>query len=191
MSNASTLKLLFFLFFLPLSPQIVEARAMLLHKLQSRTKPDYEISCRDQPYQSVYATSASPSGEVPSPSGMFSETAQANSYRYLETDKHALHTSELDIFDKSENEGEPVTCHPNRDIVSNFSEISIQDYGDDDGDDWLEEEAAGLTASMSILYEHIEDVSFSDLEEEEEPTRPLRSLNSSNASVLPSKSSDG
>ena len=153
---------------------------MLLQKLQNRIKPDYEPSSRGQPYRNADITLVSPRGQVTSSSDMLSESNPANFYplesltssstSYFETEKHA----KVGIFDKPVVEDDPATQSKTNVLVSNFSEISIHDY-DEDEDEWPEEEGAGVPGCMAISYGNEEDVSFSDLEDDNEPTSALSS----------------
>lgn len=157
---------------------------MLLQKLQTGAKPDYEPSARGLPNRNVVTSAVSPCGQIVSPSGMQSENNPSNLYplkgltakpgSYLETDERAVQTTEDEISDKSVIKEEPASQPKNNDLWGNFSEITIQDYVDDE-DEWPEEESVGISRCTAIPYGNEEDISFSDLEEEDEPRAPSSS----------------
>jgi len=157
---------------------------MLLQKLQNRSKPDYDPYSRHQSYTNADITLVLPRVHVTSSSSdMLSLSNPANLYplesptssstSYLETEKHAVHTTEVKIIDKPITEEDPATRSKTSDLVSNFSEISIHDYEDED--EWPEEEGDGVPGCTAISFANDEDVSFSDLEDDDEPTAALSS----------------
>ncbi|KAJ6847676.1 uncharacterized protein M6B38_276140 [Iris pallida] len=156
------------------TPQITEARAML-QKLQNRNKAERE-TCR----RSSGITTVSPGEEVKSPSYKLPETSSSKACQFeevstpvidLETEKHTLHITDVEIVDKSViNEGPAVQS-------GNKWKAPIEMYKDDDDeDDWLQDDDAsgdtGISISTIVPLGNEEEVSFSDLEEDDDPRAP-------------------
>ncbi|KAJ6839366.1 uncharacterized protein M6B38_315270 [Iris pallida] len=189
------------------TPQIVQARAMLLQDLP-QTKPDSERSSRgvSPSYKKVSTTSVPHEANTISPSDAPSETLPSKTeipeesttsvpvtdrtlaskteahegsrtsvvpINDLENEKYPVQTTEMKIIDKSVIEENPTVHAVTKDIHSDASSvIPFQKYEDedDDGDGWLEEETgeAGGSRGTTIPLENDEDVSFSDLEDDED-----------------------
>ncbi|KAJ6827134.1 uncharacterized protein M6B38_367805 [Iris pallida] len=142
------------------TPQIAEARALLLQKLQNRNKVErdtYRSSHREQVKSPSYMLPAYQSEDALAPVIDF------------EIEKHTVHSTKVEIVDKSViNEGPAVHQSGNK------WKIPIEMYEDDDDeDDWLEDDDAsgdmGISRSTIIPLGNVDDVSFSDLEEDDDP----------------------
>ncbi|EHA8590671.1 hypothetical protein COCNU_scaffold022069G000040 [Cocos nucifera] len=161
------------------TPQIVEARAMLLQDLQNRTKMGSERSGGGTLYRKEDATSvpiehnviAPPKtlyGTGPSKTPSFGEPT-SDPFVDVETEKHPVETTEVKIIDKSVIEEQLPLQSKTTDLPSETSKVSIA-KDEEDGDDWLEEDAGemGSTGGAAIPLGHEEDISFSDLEDDDD-----------------------
>lgn len=83
----------------------------------------------------------------------------------VETDKHAVTSTEIPIIDKSIIDEKPMNESQKQQLQSCSSSKVMDDEYDDDGDDWLKEESSEIVGAGQ--YGNDEDVSFSDLEEED------------------------
>ncbi|XP_010942070.1 uncharacterized protein [Elaeis guineensis] len=162
------------------TPQIMEARAMLLQDLQNRTKPGPERSGRETSYKKEDATSVPIEDNVIGPSKIISETAPSKAPLFgettsdpladVETEKHPVQTTEVKIVDKSVIEEQPPVQGKTKDLPCETSKVSFE-KDEEDGDDWLEEdtgEMGGTGGAATIPLGHEEDVSFSDLEDDDD-----------------------
>ncbi|XP_072951428.1 uncharacterized protein [Typha angustifolia] len=158
------------------TPQIVEARTMLLQDLQYQTKPVISEKSDIESSSKKDDVTAYPAEEkIILPSDTQNESGQlitssfqeftSNPVADRETEKHPLQT-EIKIVDKSVIEEELSTGNESKDLPVESSEISIQRY-EDDGEDWSEEETTDIsnTRRTVIPLGPEEDVSFSDLED--------------------------
>lgn len=183
--------------------QIVEARAMLLQRLQNRTKPEADKPRVDVLYRKGDDTSVPPKEQFTGSRDIYETTSPRTQeggtsvpLADFETEKHPIVTNDMKIIDKSVIEEQP----PVHKDVGDTSEIFIQKF-DDEGDDWLEDDSGEMTVpgSSAIPFENDEDVSFSDLEEEDDRNVPASSkiesktINSrpKDKAVLVNKSSGG
>ncbi|XP_011628029.1 uncharacterized protein LOC18446937 [Amborella trichopoda] len=145
------------------TPQIVEARSMLMHELQNRTKkasegldrspPHVQESINLEPQDKPAATYLEPTSSGPMDSQTFEKQTEPIDTR---------------VVDKSVIEESPVI--QNKGVLSSTLKVS-SDPKFEDGDDWLEEEEGnemGGSVGIKALLGNEEDVSFSDLEEEED-----------------------
>ncbi|KAF8377666.1 hypothetical protein HHK36_031050 [Tetracentron sinense] len=154
------------------TPQIVEARAMMMQDLQNRTKPEPEWSGRSTSHSKEAANSLQEKYLSASSNDHF-KTLPLKTLAFgcststvtmdFETDKHPIDSSEMQIIDKCIIDEEPV-------IQTKIKDLKVLDQKyEDDGDDWLEEHSEiGGYSGTTIPLGNEEDVSFSDLEEEEE-----------------------
>ncbi|KAK3211003.1 hypothetical protein Dsin_015709 [Dipteronia sinensis] len=171
------------------TPQIVEARAMLAHELKSRAKVESESvnSGTSTYYLNKPAGSGTPdlseSAElaqneclsVPSrdlPATVPLETSAIESAAAdSETEKHPVLSTEMLVVDKSVVKEEQVEMAELQKSISVSSDKVVEVKFEDHDDDWLKEdnseEVVGVSGSTMHL-ENDEDVSFSDLEEEDE-----------------------
>ncbi|KAL6993876.1 hypothetical protein U1Q18_011987 [Sarracenia purpurea var. burkii] len=166
-----------------LTPQIVKARALLTQELQNKTKanPGKDLLGRD--------TSLNDIANSPHEKGISGISVPSNAqseYKSLEictvelppsrvnadseTEKHPVQSNEILIVDKSVVEEGPVNSAKDKDSGSDSSSRKFEEKYEDDGDDWLKEESSeivGASGTTTISIENDEDVSFSDLEEDD------------------------
>ncbi|KAK4844006.1 hypothetical protein QYF36_015238 [Acer negundo] len=171
------------------TPQIVEARAMLAHELKNRAKAESEPvhSGTSTYYLNKTAGSGTPdlsgsaelaqneclsvpSRDLPATVPLKTsaiESAAADS----ETDKHPVQSTEMQVVDKSVVKEEPVEMAELQKSISVSSDKVVEVKFEDHDDDWLKddnsEEVVGVSGSTKHI-ENDEDVSFSDLEDEDE-----------------------
>jgi hypothetical protein len=139
------------------TPDIMQARASLTLELKNRTSTNTENDLKNRVSSDITESSHEDRFE--------SVSAE------IETDKHQVASPDIQIVDKSVIQEEPV--YQTKDI-----EISGDDDDNNDGDDdWLKEdtgETSGgvssgpTTTTTTIAIENEEDVSFSDLEEDDD-----------------------
>lgn len=140
------------------TPQIVEARAMLMQRLQYQSKLETEhlghhkddlgVQLRGDTLKD--ATEAFPFTRW--------EAASVMPITEIEIEKHPIQVTEVAVVDKSVIEEELPKGHAETSNV-------LQEAFDDDIDDWFEE--ADLAGHPTIHIGDEEDVSFSDLEEDD------------------------
>ncbi|XP_072973154.1 uncharacterized protein [Typha angustifolia] len=152
------------------TPQIVEAREML-QRLQNRRKLDTQGATVDLSYRKADDIVA-PSEKQGTASKDIYDTSPSKSQEVLttipitdfETEKHPVLATESQIVDKAVIE-EELLVQPSKD-PGHASGINVEKF-DEDGDDWLEEETCG-PGSTAVHIGDEEDVSFSDLEEDDD-----------------------
>ncbi|ONK74578.1 uncharacterized protein A4U43_C03F7930 [Asparagus officinalis] len=163
------------------TPQIVQAREMLLQDLQTRTKPKPAESATDALMQKEVDASV-PSEQNVVTSEASAETSSIETLHVedpstslpitdLETEKHPVHTTEVKIIDKSVIEEDQPIQMKTKDLkgTSNTRSIEKSEEDDEDVDDWLEEEETGeasVPKGTTIPLGNDDDVSFSDLEDD-------------------------
>ncbi|CAN0864924.1 hypothetical protein LINGRAHAP2_LOCUS9079 [Linum grandiflorum] len=169
------------------TPQIMEARAMLSQELQRRAKA--------KPSSILSETNAAESTEAADPwreqslsVPSHTESAAAAAKNPLTTDvvggaekdKHAIQSADVEIVDKAvvvqEETISPQIKHHSP-SASSSANVTVnqkleEEDEDDDGDDWLKDETSE-TVGASGTNKHVdhdddEDVSFSDLEEDDD-----------------------
>ncbi|XP_050206930.1 uncharacterized protein LOC126656404 [Mercurialis annua] len=165
------------------TPQVMEARAMLSHELQRQVKPtkagwsdfDSTKESADLPHQqSLSVPSRLEFESVPLKTSIMAKTSGNAAVPSVfvdeqETEKHPVQSKEIQIVDKAVVQEEPVSL--TKDPSSSTSTSKIPDENcEDDADDWLKEESSEMVGSSgtTIHIENDEDVSFSDLEEDDE-----------------------
>ncbi|XP_059624027.1 uncharacterized protein LOC132267011 [Cornus florida] len=172
------------------TPQVMKARALLTEGLQNRrrgTSYSEDISNsthEDHPYVPSNAQSESVPLEA-SPIALATSTVGAD----FETEKHPIPSTEIQIIDKSVVEEGPVNWTNDESSHSRFSSVLEEKY-EDDGDDWLKEESSEIVnGGTTIPIENDEDVSFSDLEDDDEdvPTSYKKVTSGSDSSTKDSR----
>ncbi|XP_015578542.1 uncharacterized protein LOC8283393 isoform X2 [Ricinus communis] len=174
------------------TPQVVEARAMLSHELPNRAKPTKSgwsetgssISTKTAglPHEEPLSVPSRPETESAplktSSIEVISSTFAANAIGNeaspsvvadeLETEKHLVQSTEMRIIDKAVVEEEPAYQAKHQYLSSSTSNVP-DEKSEDDGDDWLNEESSVMVgpSGTTIHIENDEDVSFSDLEEDD------------------------
>ncbi|KAK1268942.1 hypothetical protein QJS04_geneDACA025059 [Acorus gramineus] len=163
------------------TPQIVEARAMLLKELQNRTKPESDVSGRDDTSYAKEATFSVPQEQYTTRHNNVNETPQFEPPTYeetqnaapstdIETEKHTITATEMNVIDKSVVEDSLIQ-------TKDKNLPTTVDKEDEDGDDWLEETAEVDGSGNSVIPPLVneEDVSFSDLEDDDDDDNDNRS----------------
>ncbi|GKV10396.1 hypothetical protein SLEP1_g21767 [Rubroshorea leprosula] len=159
------------------TPQIIEARAMWMKELQKQIKPETDWdgrsdSClRDSSllHEDLLPASSSYSAlETMSPRTYNSEPTSSITTEY-ETVKHPVENTEMLFVDKSIIEEKPVSRIEEKGLlVGPSSKIVIPNFEEeDDDDDWPEEEGLEFGGSAAIFVGNEEDISFSDLEDDD------------------------
>ncbi|XP_057974911.1 uncharacterized protein LOC131162446 [Malania oleifera] len=160
------------------SPQVMAARARWMQELQKRTKQEQGWSRGGTPHSKdcsnlwkedfVCSSSCNACSEnMPFRTNAFESAASATTD--IETEKHPVVSSEMQIIDKSVIEEKPMIWTKDKDVApGSSSKVILQTY-EDDGDDWPEEENSDLAAyrRTTIPLGNEEDVSFSDLEDDD------------------------
>ena len=162
---------------LMLCGQIVEARAMLTQELQNRAKakPEPEASADSPKEQHLSVPSDAHAGFVPIEI-LKAESAPSAEAVDLETEKHPVQSTEIKVIDKAVVEEGPANPSKYQESVSGSSSKVLDDKFEDDGDDWLKEDDNSETVGVqgtSIPIGNDEDVSFSDLEEDDDGDAPV------------------
>ncbi|XP_022741153.1 uncharacterized protein LOC111292823 [Durio zibethinus] len=160
------------------TPQIVEARAMLMQGLQHRAKArmaeDHSESgtssiMADLPCEeSISVNSVTQSTPVPLKASGTEIAATAVAVE-IEKEMHPVQSTEMQVVDKSVIEEGPMKETKHQYSASGSSGISIEKF-EDDADDWLKEETSEVvgTGATTIPLGNDEDVSFSDLEDDDD-----------------------
>lgn len=153
----------------------MKARASLTYELQNRAKAKPELGdsthskglSRSPSEESLSGTSTIPTESVSLDKGIL-PSDKFTSSTDLETEKYPVASTEIQIIDKSVIEEGPKKQGDQ--IAHSASTARIAEEKDeDDGDDWLKEESSEMVGSSrnSAPIENDEDVSFSDLEDED------------------------
>uniref|UniRef100_A0A6M2ENC0 BSD domain-containing protein n=1 Tax=Populus davidiana TaxID=266767 RepID=A0A6M2ENC0_9ROSI len=199
------------------TPQIVEARAMLSHELQNKDKanstPDWpgvgtssvkDNSNTDLPHEETLSVPSHAdtesvaimtSGTEAVPPILAAktpdhETVPSNVSAESEMEKHPVESTQMQIIDKYIVEEEKVNQTKHQHSSSSSSRILDEKF-EDDGDDWLKDDSSEMigASGASMPLGNDEDVSFSDLEEddEDEPTSYKKVASGSESSTKESR----
>ena len=159
-----------------LSLQIVKARALLSQGLKNRSKAkqedwsgegtiDVQDNSNHQPEEPLLVPIKTEYDNVPKTS--FTESVTSTAAIEHEIEKHPVMSAEIAIVDKSVIEEKYVDQTKDQSILFDSSNVLVE-KDEDDADDWLKEESSGAGAGgATIPIENDEDVSFSDLEEDD------------------------
>ncbi|KAM5576848.1 hypothetical protein ABKV19_007606 [Rosa sericea] len=163
------------------TPKIVEVRAMLSHELKkgNMSKPEsdpsassaaYSKGITDSPKEQHLSVPPSAQSDIMPRETSTVRSALPPATADIETEKHPVQSSEIQIVDKPVIEERPVkeTKHPLPPSTSSSKVLNEKD--EDDADDWLKEESetdGDGVGGTSIPIENDEDVSFSDLEDDD------------------------
>ncbi|KAL6222716.1 hypothetical protein ACLB2K_006107 [Fragaria x ananassa] len=160
------------------TPKIVEVRAMLSHELKKghMAKPESDPSLSTAAFSKGITDSPKeqqlsvPQSDLVPPQTSTMRSAPLPSTADIETEKHPVQSSEIQIVDKPVIEEKPVkeTKYPLP--PSTYSSKVLDEKDEDDADDWLKEESemdGDGVGGTSIPIENDEDVSFSDLEDDD------------------------
>ncbi|KAA8531545.1 hypothetical protein F0562_006254 [Nyssa sinensis] len=163
------------------TPEIVKARALLTQELQTQTKAKLEQdwsgkgtsnskdsnSSHEEGLSSVPSNDQSESVSLKNPA---TESTTSRVATDFEKEKHPVLSTEIQIIDKSVVEEGPVNWTNTQNLNSGSSSRVLEEKYEDGVDDWLNEENSEIVhdGGTTIPVENEEDVSFSDLEEEDE-----------------------
>lgn len=156
------------------------ARAMWMQELHKQMKPEVESFRRSTAYS---RDTAQHDDFAPSLlDDAYSDDMPHQTYGYetriadYETEKHTVESSETRFIDKSVIAENPTIKTGNMDLkCGRSSQIIIQDYDDDD-DDWPEEDSdLGGYGGTILPMVNEEDISFSDLEDDDYGIKPASS----------------
>lgn len=165
------------------------ARAMWMQELHKQTKPEFEIFGRSASYSRDKAQhddftpnllDDAYSDDMPNQTYGYRTTSLSMMSDY-ETEKHMVESSGThftDVIDENS-----IYKTENKDLkCGRPSQIIIQDYNDEDDDEWPEEDSdlgsyGGTTHPVVLVNE--EDISFSDLEDDDFGIKPVNSSTSS------------
>lgn len=197
------------------TPQIVEARAMLSHELKNKatvttnqslsvigTSATKEID--DLPHQEALSESSHSNSEsvqlktlkeekaspTISAKSLGNDSVPSGVAFDLEMEKHPVQSTELQIIDKAVVEEEPVDHTKHQHASSSTSSKVPADKFEDDADDWLKDDTDMVgTGGTSMPLGNDEDVSFSDLEEDDSdvPTSYKKVTSGSDSSAKESR----
>lgn len=159
----------------------MEARALLTDSIKNRNKtnPEQDWSSRGAPYSKDVGNSPDEECLSVPPAGrsnsVLIETSALEPFASptvdeYETEKYPVVGSESQIVDKSViKEGNGENQNKDRNLRAGPPSNVFEKSDEDDADDWLKEETSEIVGSSrtSIPIDNDEDVSFSDLEEDE------------------------
>jgi hypothetical protein len=150
--------------------QVVAARAMWMQELQKKTKAETDWFARIQSYSKDSANILEEDFDL-TPRGTFSfEPSSSSVATDFETEKHLVESNELQFIDKSVIEERPVIKTEYKD-----SKLVVENFEDDE-DDWPEEDSElGRYGGAALYVGNGEDISFSDLEDDEDCSVPIKS----------------
>ncbi|XP_047159262.1 uncharacterized protein LOC124829737 [Vigna umbellata] len=162
--------------------QITAARALWMQELHKQTKPDFEIFGRSASYPKDNAryNELTPSllddaysDDMPNQTYGYRTTSFSVRTDY-ETDKYMVETSGTHLTDKSVIEEKSIIKTDNKDPkCGRPSQIIIKDYDEDD-DEWPEEDSdLGEYGGTTHPIVNEEDISFSDLEDDDYGIKPV------------------
>ncbi|KAG2327178.1 hypothetical protein Bca52824_009906 [Brassica carinata] len=169
------------------TPQVLEARAMLSHELGKINRAPVEGES-SQSNAAVVEPLAMPYN--PSQESLVAKTVNPQEF---ETDKHPVESKEeIQVVDKSVIEERNSSTDSSS--SSRFVNVQAEDVEEEDADDWLNDEessdaVSGMEGGVTTKHplgeeDEEEDVSFSDLEEDDDEERdvPVSSKRSTNSS---------
>ncbi|CAI9766875.1 unnamed protein product [Fraxinus pennsylvanica] len=158
--------------------QIIKARALLAQESKNQTPTklgdfpgkgssdpkDATASCHED---ALYVSSALPSENKLEKSSALELSTSTAAAAASEIVKHPVESTEIPIIDKAVIEEEVVKQVKDQKNSDPSNVLAVKD--EDDGDDWLKEESSeiGGAGGTTIPVENEDDVSFSDLEEDD------------------------
>ncbi|KAG2698935.1 hypothetical protein I3843_07G170000 [Carya illinoinensis] len=155
------------------SPQVVAARAMWMQELQKITKENTDWFARSTSHSK---DSAKEEDFDPIPPIFSFEPTSSTVATDFETEKHPIENTELEFIDKSVIVEEPTIKTENKDLLGGpSSKPPVQNFEDDE-DDWPEEDSElGRYSGAAICVGNEDDISFSDLEDDDYSIVPITS----------------
>ncbi|MED6218881.1 hypothetical protein PIB30_030657 [Stylosanthes scabra] len=156
------------------TPQIVEARAMLAHTLEKRSKEKAEpdLSAKgdfptNEGDQDLHVPSSVPLESVPlQVQAAVVEAAPSVDMSDFEMEKHPVtQTTDASVINEA-----PVYLSAEQSSSISANRFSDEAYDEDDADDWLKEDSSEMVGGSGTSGPAVneEDVSFSDLEEDDD-----------------------
>ncbi|XP_041018556.1 uncharacterized protein LOC121260673 [Juglans microcarpa x Juglans regia] len=157
------------------SPQVVAARAMWMQELQKITKENTDWFARSTSYSKDSANILEEDFDPIPPIFSF-EPSSSTVATDFETEKHPIESTELEFIDKSVIVEEPTIKTENKDLLGGpSSKLLVQNFEDDE-DDWPEEDSElGRYSGGAICVGNEDDISFSDLEDDDYSIVPITS----------------
>ncbi|GLJ43343.1 hypothetical protein SUGI_0900310 [Cryptomeria japonica] len=189
------------------TPQIVEARGMLMQELQNRTKGQRGHIASDISYSEEKNTFLPQEHTFSRQSNILEKNEKAGSFKIVSLqaatsvaakdfqieDQTAVTCIQRGIFSDQVHNEEPLI--QNKTVLSGTVKLSEYKYEDEEEevDDWLEEEPTGMDVPVTTRsgLENEEDVSFSDLEDEDDANMQTTSLNVKESFHSSSKATKG
>ncbi|KFK34249.1 hypothetical protein AALP_AA5G120300 [Arabis alpina] len=164
------------------TPQVLESRALLSHELLRKTSkatvpvPESSDTGTAGANMEPRSLPTNPSPEPKQePETVKTISVEAIHSSEFETEKHPIETKEMEVVDKPVIEERPAPTHHDKPVqipVTGSSSprvIDVQVDDDDDADDWLkDEDNAGTVSATKHVVDEDEDVTFSDLEEDDD-----------------------
>ncbi|KAE8735893.1 hypothetical protein F3Y22_tig00000329pilonHSYRG00391 [Hibiscus syriacus] len=179
------------------TPQVIAAREMLMQGSQYQEKvkvvEDHSESVTSQmavdlPCEESLSVPSSTQYEAVLLKASRNEDHAIAIAIEIETEKHPVQSAEMQVVDKSVIEEESMKEIKHQHSTSGSSGVSIE-KSEDDADDWLKEEISevGNRNATTIPFGNDEDVSFSDLEEEDVPISYKKVTSGSDSSTKESR----
>ncbi|RDX89764.1 hypothetical protein CR513_28468, partial [Mucuna pruriens] len=165
------------------TPQVMAARAMWMQELHKQIKPECEIFGRSASYSRDNAQHDDFTPNLLDDA--YSDDMPNQTYGYrtslsmmsdCETEKHMVESSGTHFTDNSVIKENSIIKNENKDLkYGRPSQIIIQDYDEDD-DEWPEEDSdlGGYSGTIHPTVNE-EDISFSDLEDDDYGIKPISS----------------
>ncbi|KAL4351337.1 hypothetical protein GQ457_06G040470 [Hibiscus cannabinus] len=150
------------------TPQVIAAREMLMQELkvvEDHSESGTSQTTVDLPREESSSTQSK--AVLLKASG--NEDDATTVAVEIETEKQSVQSAEMQVVDKSVIEEEPMKETKHQHSTSGSSGVSIEKF-EDDADDWLKEETSevGSRSAITIPLGNDEDVSFSDLEDDDD-----------------------
>lgn len=151
--------------------QVVAARAMWMQELQKKTKAETDWLARIQSYSKDSANMLEEDFDLTPRGTFFSfEPSSSSVATDFESEQRPVESNELQFIDKSVIEERPVIKTENKD-----SKLVVENFEDEE-DDWPEEDSElGRYSGVAMYVGNGEDISFSDLEDDEDCSVPIKS----------------
>lgn len=167
------------------TPQIVEARVLLMQELQNRTKVQTGKSRSDMAYSEEKRTPFPPEEKISNQSILSNKNVKTGSFKivslqsatsvaakdFQRDDQLSAISSQKQIFNDQCCAPREDSLFQNKNVLSGTVKLSDLQYQEEEEvDDWLEEEPVGedVPACTTARLGDEEDVSFSDLEDEDD-----------------------
>ncbi|KAK7410096.1 hypothetical protein VNO78_00619 [Psophocarpus tetragonolobus] len=168
--------------------QVMAARAMWMQELHKQTKPEFEIFGRSASYSRDNAQHDDFTPNLLLDDSCSDDHMPNQTYGYRttslsmpsdsETEKHTVESSRMHFTDSDRSviEESQIIKTENKDLkCGRASQIIFQDYDDDD-DEWPEEDSdLGGYSAITLPMVNEEEISFSDLEDDDYGIKPVSS----------------